>query len=167
MGSFPLGSLPFGNFESFLPKQKTFYVASTMKACWEVQEASISLLTCNLISYECFLPLTLEWVTLMLDDNPLVDMLFLPEWVLTWRSLQIPYSQTSDPKFQPHWILPAHPASGSTSTFTPTARSCDHRGRHLQGGPLSTPSGQETWNIYWLQANVTGTLAETTARVPL
>lgn len=58
MGSFPLGSLPFGNFESFLPKQKTFYVASTMKACWEVQEASISLLTCNLISYECFLPLS-------------------------------------------------------------------------------------------------------------
>ena len=68
------------------------------KPCWEVHEASISLWICNLSSYECFLLLTLEWVTLMLDDNPLVDLLRLPEWVLTWRILQIPYSQTNDPK---------------------------------------------------------------------
>lgn len=90
------------DFWKLLPKEwMTFSIASTIKVWPKSQEASISLLTGNLTSYECFLPLTLEWVTLMLDDNPLVDMPLLQEWVLTWRSLQIPYSQASDPRFHP------------------------------------------------------------------
>lgn len=63
--------------------------------------------------------------------------------------------------------LPAHPASGSTPTSPPTARSGDRRARYSQGGPLNTPPGKKAWNIYWQHANGRGTQAETSVKVHL